>query len=421
MPETPDALQRLLVALLVGLLIGLDRERAEERKNRRLFAGIRTFSLISMLAAALSLVNVWLLALGFVAVGAIALISYQQTARQGEVGATTEVAALVTYALGALAGLGQLVVAGAVGVAVLVLLVTKVPMERLSRAMSEQELMAVLQLAVISAIVLPLLPDRDYGPWQVWNPFKIWMVVVLVSALSFAGFVAVRWKGEQAGLLWAAGLGAVVSSTATTVAMAQRSRETPAHGRRIAAAALLASVVMCGRVMVLVVAVRPSLAPRLAIPVGAMAAVGLVFVLFLWRGSDPITSRAAPREHANPFSLRSAILFGVVFAGVSLLVKATDVWLGARGTWLAALLSGAVDVDAVTVTMARGATAGASAAVTGIVLACISNDLFKTGAAIYGGAGRFRRDVATGLVAMAAAGGAAVALLALISESGSSR
>jgi uncharacterized membrane protein (DUF4010 family) len=415
MPETPDALQRLLVALLVGLLIGLDRERAEGRKIRRLFAGIRTFPLISMLAAALSLVNVWLLALGFVAVGAIALISYQQTARQGEVGATTEVAALVTYALGALAGLGQLVVAGAVGVAVLVLLVTKVPMERLSRAMSEQELRAVLQLAVISAIVLPLLPDRGYGPWQVWNPFKIWMVVVLVSALSFAGFVAVRWKGEQAGLLWAAGLGALVSSTATTVAMAQRSREMPAHGRRIAAAALLASVVMCGRVMVLVVAVRPSLALRLAIPVGAMAAVGVAFVVFLGRGSDPVTSLAAPREHANPFSLRSAILFGAVFAGVSLLVKASDVWLGARGTWLAALLSGVVDVDAVTVTMARGATAdGAAAAVTAIVLACISNDLFKTGAAIYGGAGRFRREVATGLVAMAVAGGAAVALLSLL-------
>jgi uncharacterized membrane protein (DUF4010 family) len=414
MPDTPDALRRLLVALLVGLLIGLDRERAEERKNRRLFAGIRTFPLISMLAAALSLVNVWLLALGFVAVGAIALISYQQTAQKGDVGATTEVAALVTYALGALAGMGQLVVAGAVGVAVLVLLVTKVPMERLSRAMSEQELMAVLQLAVITAIVLPLLPDRDYGPWGVWNPFKIWMVVVLVSALSFAGFVAVRWKGEQAGLFWAAGLGALVSSTATTVAMAQRSREAPAHGRRIAAAAILASVVMCGRLVVLVVAVRPSLVPRLVIPLGAMVAVGLAFVLVLWRGSEPAVPRAAAPGHANPFSLRSALLFGAIFAGVLLLVKASDVWLGARGTWLAALLSGLVDVDAITLALSRGAAdTGSAAAVTGIVAACISNNLFKAGAAVVGGAGRFRRDVAVSLVSMAVAGGVAAALLAL--------
>jgi uncharacterized membrane protein (DUF4010 family) len=413
MPQTSDALQRLLVALLVGLLIGLDRERAEERKSRRLFAGIRTFPLISMLAAALSMVNPWLLALGFVAVGAIALVSYQQTAQKGDVGATTEVAALVTYALGALAGMGQLVVAGAVGVAVLVLLVTKVPMERLSHAMSEQELTAVLQLAVITAIVLPLLPDHDYGPWGVWNPFKIWMVVVLVSALSFAGFVAVRWRGEQAGLFWAAGLGALVSSTVTTVAIAQRSREAPAQGRRIAAAAILASVVMCGRLVVLVVAVRPSLVPRLAVPLGAMALVGLTFVLLFWRGSEPAAPRAAP-EHANPFSLRSALLFGAIFAGVLLLVKASDVWLGARGTWLAALLSGLVDVDAVALALARGAgTEGASAAVTGIVVACISNNLFKAGAAIAGGAGRFRRDVAVALVAMAVAGGVAAALLAL--------
>jgi uncharacterized membrane protein (DUF4010 family) len=414
MPETADALQRLLVALLVGLLIGLDRERAEERKNRRLFAGIRTFPLISMLAAALSLVSLWLLALGFVGVGAIALLSYRQSALKGDVGATTEVAALVTYALGALAGTGQPVVAGAVGVAVMVLLVTKVPMERLSRAMSEQELMAVLQLAVITAIVLPLLPDRDYGPWQVWNPFKIWMVVVLVSALSFAGFVAVRWKGEQAGLFWAAGLGALVSSTATTVAMAQRSREAPAHGHRIAAAAILASVVMCGRLMVLVVAIRPALLPRLAIPIGAMAAVGLGFVLFLWRRSLPDAPRGAPPAHANPFSLRSAIVFGAIFAGVLLLVKASDVWLGAKGTWLAALLSGLVDVDAITVAIARGADGtGAAVAVTGIVVACISNNLFKAGAAIAGGAGPFRRDVAVALTGMAVVGGVAAALVVL--------
>jgi uncharacterized membrane protein (DUF4010 family) len=410
MPETGESLQRLLVALLVGLLIGLDRERSEARKNRRQFAGVRTFPLIALLAGALSLVSVWLLALGFVAVGAIALVSYRESTQKGDIGATTEVAALVTYALGALAGEGQLVVTGAVGVAVMALLVTKVSIERLSRKISEEELMAVLQLAIITAIVLPLLPDREYGPWGVWNPFKIWMVVVLVSALSFAGFVAVRWKGEQAGLFWAAGLGALVSSTATTVAMAQRSREAPDQGRRIAAAAILASVVMCGRLVVLVVAVKPSLVPRLAIPLGAAVAVGLAFVLVLRRGSEPPAAPASP--HTNPFSLWPALLFGAIFAGVLLLVKACEQWLGTKGSWLAALLSGLVDVDAVTVAIARGVgDTGADEAVTAIVLACVSNNLFKAGAAVAGGAGRFRRDVAAGLSAMAVAGGVAAALL----------
>ena len=136
---------------------------------------------------------------GFVAVAGIALVSYARGAGEGDMGATTEIAALGTFALGAVAGVGQLVVAGAAGVTVAVLLAVKPSLERLSRALSEPEISAVLELAVISAIVLPLVPDHGYGPWGVLNPFRIWMVVVLVSAVSFAGFIAVRWRGEHGG------------------------------------------------------------------------------------------------------------------------------------------------------------------------------------------------------------------------------
>jgi uncharacterized membrane protein (DUF4010 family) len=291
--------------------------------------------------------------------------------------------------------------------------------------MTEEELAAVLQLAVISAIVLPLLPDKGYGPWQVWNPFKIWMVVVLVSAVSFAGFVAVRWKGEKAGLYWAAGLGALVSSTATTVAMAQRSREVGADGRqvnRIVAATVLASVVMCGRLLVLVTAVQPPLLPRLAIPMGAMIAVGLAAVLLFHRGGrgasqDDSKSKdgEGKRAFSNPFSLRSAISFGLLFAAILLLVRASEAWLGSRGTFLAALLSGLVDVDAITVALSRQAGRGNLPTITlAIVAACASNNLFKAGTAVFVGAGRFRGAAAPCLLAMAVAGvAAAVALVAL--------
>src|SRR5262245_33996003 len=133
MPETAEALERLAVALLVGMLIGLDRERAEQRKQRRQFAGVRTFPLIALLGAGLSLLRgelgPWPMVTGLLAVGAIALVSYRAGAEQGDVGATTEIAALATYALGALAGLGHMVVAGATGVAVAVLLVAKPPLE----------------------------------------------------------------------------------------------------------------------------------------------------------------------------------------------------------------------------------------------------------------------------------------------------
>jgi uncharacterized membrane protein (DUF4010 family) len=416
MSSTAESLQSLAVALLVGLLIGLDRERAELRKKRPLFAGIRTFPLIALLGAVLTLLRSqlgpWPLVAGFLAVAGIALVSYARGAGEGDMGATTEVAALGTFALGAVAGVGQLVVAGAAGVAVAVLLAVKPSLERISRALSEQELSAVLELAVISAIVLPLVPDRGYGPWGVLNPFRIWMVVVLVSAVSFAGFIAVRWKGERGGLFWAAGLGGLVSSTAVTMAMAQRSRESPEAGRAIAAGAILATSVMCGRLLVLVAAAGPALLPRVGPPVGAMAVTGLLLAVLLRRGGSESPQSATARKLNNPFSLGSAMAFGALFAGALLLVRGCEALFGSKGTLIAALLSGFLDVDAVSIALARSARPESMGAATaGIVIACASNNLFKSAVAVVTGAGPFRRYTALGLTAMSSVGGAVAMLL----------
>jgi uncharacterized membrane protein (DUF4010 family) len=416
--DTTEALKRLLVALLVGLLIGLDRERAELRKGRRLFAGVRTFPLIALLGGALSMLlgmaGPWPLVTGLVAVSAIALVSYRQNAAQGEIGATTEIAALATYAVGATAGVGPLAVAAAMGVAIAVLLVAKPRLEGISRALSEQEIIAVLEIAVITAIVMPLLPDRGLGPWDVLNPFRIWLVVVLVSLVSFAGFMAVRWKGERAGLFWAGGLGALVSSTATTVSMAQRSREASLEQQRLlAAATVLASTVTCGRIAVLVAAMGPSLLPPLAVSLGAAVVVGMLATLILGRGSRA-SGTSAPtgaRSIQNPMSLRGALGFGALYACISLLVRASEARFGGGGKLVAAAISGFVDVDAISVALARGVRAGLIAeAHAGIIIAYCSNNLFKSGAAIAMGAGRFRRDVAVSLCAMAIAAGLATCL-----------
>ena len=409
MPATDDALKRLLVALLVGLLIGVDRERAEERKQRKLFAGVRTFPLIAVVAAMLTLLRgelgPWPLLLGLGAVAAIVLVSYRASVRLGETGATTEVAALATYALGAMAGVGELEVAGATAVALAVLLAAKPPLERFSRAISEAEMAAALELAVLSAIVLPLLPDRGFGPWQVLNPFRIWMVVVMVSAMSFAGFIAVRWRGEAAGELLAAGLGGLVSSTATTVAMAARSRDAPQRAGALAAAAVLASTVMCVRLAVLVGVVAPPLLPRIGPAMAAMAATGLLATLILHRTAPrhDVDPGRAPVE--NPFRLRSALLFGAIFAATLLLVRGSRQLLGATGTLLAAGLSGLADVDAISIALARGAQPDTlNQATLGIIIACASNNLFKSIAAITNGAGHFRRQVPLALLALSAIG-----------------
>lgn len=409
MPATVDALKRLLVALLVGLLIGVERERAEERKQRKLFAGVRTFPLIALVGAMLALMRAeigpWPLVVGLAGVAAIALVSYRESVRAGQAGATTEVAALATYALGTMAGVGQLEVAGATAVAVAVLLAAKPRLEKFSRAISEAELSAVLELAVISAIVLPLLPDQDYRPWQVLNPFRIWLVVVMVSAVSFAGFIAVRWRGESAGPLWAAGLGGLASSTATTVAMAARSRESPQQAGSLAAAAVLASTVMCGRLAVLVAVVGPRLLPRIGPAMAAMALTGILATLLLYRVSPRPDGNSGRCSVENPFRLRSALLFGAIFAATMLLVRGSRQVLGTTGTLLAAGLSGVADVDAISIALARGTQSDTlDQAALGIIIASASNNLFKAVVAIVNGAGRFRRQVPFALLAISTVG-----------------
>jgi uncharacterized membrane protein (DUF4010 family) len=404
------ALERLLVALLVGFLIGLDRERAEARKMHKVFAGVRTFPLIALAGAVpmllIDVAGAALVVASFVAVAAVALVSYIRSSAAGDIGATTEIAALATFLLGSVAGAGYLVVAGATGVAVAVLLVAKPRLEGFSRALTEDELAAALELAVISVIVLPLLPNQGYGPWQALNPFEIWLVVVLVSALSFAGFVAMRSLGEERGITISGIVGALVSSTAVTAAMAAESRASKGLAGAAAGAAILASTIMCLRVGVLAGAVGVGILPRLLPVVGAMAIVG---VLAAWVVRTRMSRPAAASSGAdisNPFSLRAALTFGAIYAAILLVVQAAQEYLGARGMYLAAALSALADVDAVSIALARLGAAGADwrAPAAAVTVALVTNTIVKLGISLVMGAGTFRRYVAIALGVTAVAG-----------------
>ena len=407
------AFERLLVALLVGFLIGLDRERAEVRKHHQVFAGIRTFPLIALAGAVPMLVvdtaGAALVVASFLAVAAITLVSYSRGSAAADIGATTEMAALATFLLGVLAGAGQLVVAGAAGVGVAVLLVAKPRLQAFSRALTAEELSAALELAVISVIVLPLLPNRGYGPWQVLNPFDIWLVVVLVATLSLAGFVAVRVWGERQGLAIAAGIGALVSSTAVTIAIAARSRARTDLAGVTAAAAVLASVVMCFRVAVLTGSIGPGILPRLLPVVGVMALEGVVAAWVLAKKAGVTDSGPSGAEIRNPFSLTAALTFGVVYALVLLLVQGAQTYLGARGIYLAAALASIADVDAVSIACARLGTVEAAwrAPAAAVTVAVVTNTLVKLVIALVAGSGRFKAYVAAALGMMAVAGAAA--------------
>jgi uncharacterized membrane protein (DUF4010 family) len=417
MPDpTLQSLERLLVALLVGFLIGLDRERAVTRKKYPEFAGVRTFPLIALAGCVPMLLfdraGPVPLAVSFLAIAAVAGISYFKHAQEGHVGATTEVAAIGTFLLGMLAGSGELVVAAAAGVVVSVLLVAKPKLESFSRALTPKEMNAVLELAVITVIILPLLPNQGYGPWQVFNPRDMWLVVVLVMGLSFVGFVAARVFGEHRGLAVTGAVGGLVSSTAVTLAMAERSRAGGTTAHSASAAAILASTVMCARVAVLGGAVNVGLLPRLVPVVLAMGLVGLIATAKAWREPAP-TEAGTPTKMVNPFSLVAAITFAVVYALVLLVVRAAEAYLGTGGTYAAAAISSLADVDAVTIAFARlgaGPTdwqVPAAAVSLGVVI----NTLVKLAVGLARGTGEFRRRLSWALGGMAVAGTATAAVV----------
>jgi len=272
---------------------------------------------------------------------------------------------------------------------------------------------ATLEFLIVAVVVLPLLPDRAYGPFGVLNPFQIGVLMVLISALSFAGYVAIRLLGARRGLGVTGLVGGLVSSTAVTLSMAGRARERPEIVDSAALAVMLASTVMFARVLVIVSVVNPGLRGHVAIPMLAGVAAGLVASLVLWLHSGrAMTAREETVALANPFELGAALKFALLFAAILLGSKAATVYLGSAGTYAAGLLAGLTDVDAITLSVAKLAGDGgvpADVAATTIFLGTASNTLVKGVMGAVVGGWPFGRRVLGAQLAVLAAGAAGAA------------
>jgi len=410
------ALLRLLVAGLLGGLIGMERERAAHAGGEEMFAGVRTFPLFALLGASLTVVTGEMgpaVVAGFLSVAALAVAAYWRTSSKERAGVTTESAALATYWIGAIAGAGALVLAAAIGITIAVLLAAKERLESLPQAMSREELRATLTLAVLAAVILPLLPDRGYGPGGVWNPRRIWIVVVLVCGLSFAAFLAVRFWGAHKGVYLTGILGGLASSTALTVSLAAQSRAASGGGAALAVGAGLASTVMLVRVAVLTAVAGPSLLPRLGPFLGAAAAGAILALAILSRRTR--TATAKETGLSNPFQLREAIRFGLVFALILLAIDAARHYLGNWGILAASVLAGFVDVDAITLSLSGMSARGmpVETAAGGIAVAVLANTAVKSGYAAWRGSPEYRKGVAIILGASFAAGVVALLIMGL--------
>jgi uncharacterized membrane protein (DUF4010 family) len=372
--------QVLGVALGLGLLVGLQRERDAPR-----LAGIRTFPLITLLGAVAGLLveqlGGWIVgaaALGVVASVVARAIEGTTDRRDHEGGITTEIAIVLMFCVGVALALLPLSVGVVVGSATAVLLHAKTALHRFAQRLGERDVRAVMQFVLISLIILPVLPDTTFGPFNVLNARETWLMVVLVSGISFAGYVAYRVFGERAGTVLGGLIGGAISSTATTVSAARRSSRTTTAVTGAALMIMLASCVSFVRVLIEIGVVArgslTSLGPPVVILLGVMATLS-VGLWFFAHGHD---GAAPPSE--NPTELKPAIIFGALYAAVLLGVAAAKHHFGNEGVYVIAVLSGLTDMDAITLSTARLVESGDVGTSTGwrvIVIASMANLAFK--------------------------------------------
>jgi uncharacterized membrane protein (DUF4010 family) len=403
---------RLAIAFGIGALVGLEREQAE---SAGAFAGSRTFPLFALLGALVQAYFPALLPVVVIGIALALVVAYAgKIWLHGDVGLTTVTAALLTVVLGALTthSEGALVVAIVVGGVVTVLLTAKQPIHAFADRIEDSERRASTKFILVVLVVLPVLPDRELDVLFGLNLRFVWLMVVFVTGLSFVAYGLSRMVGARRGIALTGTLGGFVSSTATTVSMAERASQMPSLHRICAFGTVLASIVMFPRALVEVAVINRSLLSVVAPPLLAMTAVGAVLsaALFWWAThEEPIEA-----DIENPFRLGPAILFGAVFAVVLLVSESAHAQLGTSGVYVTAFLSGLADVDAITITLSTLAAEDAIApgvAATGIVIGAIANTLVKIGLATVLGTWLLGRDVVAALGVVSVVGLAVVVLL----------
>jgi len=381
-----DLFQRLGLALAIGLLIGLERgwQEREVAEGGRV-AGLRTFALIGLfggicgaLEPRLGGIAVGLLFMSLAAI--LAAFRWLEASQNHEYGTTTIVAALLTFLLGLFAVMGDMTTAAAAAVVSAILLASKRALHEVLKRITWEELRASLILLAMSFIALPLLPDRTVDPIGALNPHELWILTILIAAVSFIGYAAIKLIGEEKGVLVGGAIGGFVSSTATTLNYAGLARSFPQQRLRLSAGAILANLVMAIRAIVLVLIVGSQPARLIALPlIGFMLGSGLVAAAFVRRTAGQAESGTPPLTLKNPFEITMALKFGAMLAVIFVVAKWLQGVAGAKGVFVLSAIAGLADIDAMVVTSAHSASGalGVGDAAIVILIAIISNTFSK--------------------------------------------
>ncbi|NOT84634.1 MAG: MgtC/SapB family protein, partial [Methylococcaceae bacterium] len=353
----------LSISLAIGLLIGLERGwRSRDRDDGMRVAGLRTYGLISLLGGLSGILaqQVHPLLIGFVFLGltAVLLLSYSKSLNKFEdFSITGIVAALITYVLGVLTVFGHVTLTSAAAVIIAALMGFKPLLHGWLKKLEQQELNATLQLLLISVVMLPILPNKGYGPWAAFNPYHIWWMVVLIAGISYLGYFANKLVGQQHGPLLTGALGGLVSSTAVTLNLSKVSAQFPHQENALAAGILTACATMFARTLLLTFIMNPALFQVVLPALAVMCLLTYVMAFIFWRSaSDLKTAEEVTLE--NPFQLGMALKFGAFLAVILFLSMLLKVYFGDRGTYFLAAAAGLADVDPVTLSMAQMSKTG---------------------------------------------------------------
>lgn len=383
----------LLIALMLGAIVGTQRGwvMRNNAEGTRV-AGIRTFSLVAVLGALVAILakvySPLLLGFAFIALVILACVAFvAQQKNSTSISITGVVSLLMTFVLGALTVSGYAVLAASAAVITAVVLDNKRELHQALQRLQEYELDAALRLLMISIVLLPLLPNQTFGPWNALNPYEIWWMVVLIASISFVGYFAIKIGGTKRGILFTSLFAGLSSSTALTLQFSHLSREQPHLSGLLATGVLVSCGTMFPRLLIVLSVINPLLVEQIAYPALVTMAALYLPAWWIWRRChiEPVEPN---NKQSNPLALQSALLFGLVLAGIILLSHALTEWFGESGVLILAGISGMTDVDAISLALGRQSVTILSVEVASlaILIAAAVNTLVKMSmVAIIGG------------------------------------
>jgi uncharacterized membrane protein (DUF4010 family) len=371
---------RFVIALALGVLAGLERETTGHTSTHRVQAGVRTYSLVSLLGFACA----WLgqnghgplIPVGLLALTGLAIISNLAKQRRGHSGWSSEAAALLTFLVGSLCLISEIWLPMALGITSTVLLSEKTEIEGLVARLERNEFLAILRFLVVTLLILPVLPNKEYTQFRL-NPAHVWKVVVVISSIGFVGYFMVKKLGGRYGL-WLSGLlGGVVSSTAVAVAMGRFAAKAPHEERRALQAVLLASSVMYIRILVLFGFVGAAFVQPLVWKLPLLSAIGIVLAATMHRSHRDHPANPGVSTLTNPFELTPALIFASLFVGLGVLTTLVRDWFGGAGLVILSFFVGVADIDPFLLSLVGGAPEATRVLVQAILIAMMGNTLAK--------------------------------------------